>query len=500
MRGIGISFPGVRALDGVDLSVGRGRVLALCGENGAGKSTLMKILAGVVPHGAYEGEVRIDGAVVRFASTRDAEDRGVAIIHQELSLFPDLPVEENLFVGRERARRGVVDRERTRAEARALLARLGIDVDPRTPVRDLPLAQAQLVEVARALSRAADVLVLDEPTSALGEAEVERLFGILRGLRTEGLTMIYISHRMDEIRAVCDEAAVLRDGRAVLPPTPIARLTKDEIVRAMVGREVAAAGPRPAHAPGAPVLEVRNRSVRHPRRPGAYVVRDLSFEVRAGEVLGIYGLMGAGRTEALTSLSGGYPPSACEGDVRIEGRALRLRGPGDAIAAGIALVPEDRKGQGLVLGLSVGENMVLPSLADVAARGVVDPERARALVAAQVETLRVRTPSAAQTVRNLSGGNQQKVVLGKWLARRPRVLLLDEPTRGVDVGAKAEIHAIIGRLKEAGVAVVLATSELSELLEVSDRVMVMRAGRSRGFFDRAEATAERLGALATGNA
>jgi D-xylose transport system ATP-binding protein len=515
LRGIVKDFPGVRALDGVTLAVDKGRILALCGENGAGKSTLMKILSGIYPYGEYEGEIVIEGEIRRFTGTRDAEEHGVAIIHQELNLFHELTVAENLYVGHEAVGRfgglgagaargagaacGVVDWGRTYAAASAIIRQYDLDLDPAAPVHDLKLGQMQLVEIIKALERRARILVLDEPTSALSDTEVEKLFRIMRRLQADGVTMVYISHKIDELKRICDEVAVLRDGKSVMAPAPASGMTKDDIVRAMVGRDLTDLYPRVETTPGRPLLEVEDWQVRHPLLPGEFLVVDVSFTVRAGEVFGIYGIMGSGRTEVITSIFAGFPTNCWDGTLKIAGREVSFRGPRDAIDAGVALVTEDRKLFGLVLGLSVGANISLPSLDRVARAGVVDDAAERNTQDRLIRELRIKTPSAEQLVGNLSGGNQQKVVLAKWLATGPKVLLLDEPTRGVDIGAKQEIYHLINELKKQGVAVVMVTSEMPELLGMSDRLMVMHEGWQVGTFERGEIDAERLGALATGN-
>ncbi len=500
LRNIIKDFPGVRALDGVSLTVDKGRILALCGENGAGKSTLMKVLSGVYPHGEYEGEIVIDGEARAFKGTREAEDQGVAIIHQELNLFSELTVAENLFIGHESSRGGIVDWGESYSRAFALMREYNLDLDPAAHVNELKLGQMQLVEIVKALERKAKILVLDEPTSALSDTEVDKLFTIMRRLRDDGVTMVYISHKIDELKRICDEVAVLRDGRSVLAPTPTAGMTKDDIVRAMVGREITDRYPHVETAPGRPVLEVEDWQVRHPLLPGEFLVADVAFQVRAGEIFGIYGLMGSGRTEILTSIFAGFPAECWDGKIRIDGQTVQYTTPGEAIDAGVALVTEDRKLFGLILGLSVGANISIASLNRVSHNGVIDDAAEWNKNERLIKELKIKTPSADQIVRNLSGGNQQKVVLAKWLATGPKVLLMDEPTRGVDVGAKQEIYNLINELKKQGVAIVMVTSELPELLGMSDRVMVMHEGWQVGTFARGEIDAEKLGALATGNA
>jgi ABC-type sugar transport system ATPase subunit len=499
LRGIGKDFPGVRALDGVDLTLEGGRILALCGENGAGKSTLVRILSGVYPHGSYEGEIVIDGTTRRFSGTREAEEAGVAIIHQELSVFPEMTVAENIFIGHEDSRRGVIDWAEVHDAARRHLRRHGLDLDPAAKVQDLKLGQRQILEIARALHRNARILVLDEPTSALSARDVETLFAIMKRLRDDGAILIYISHRIEELRRICDDVAVLRDGKSVLKPTPFASLSKEEILRAMVGRDVSDRYPHLEVARGPALLEVEEWQVRNPLLPGEFMVADVNFKVHAGEIFGIYGMMGSGRTEVVTGIFAGFPPECFDGTLKIAGRTVSFREPRDAIAAGVAFVTEDRKYLGLALDLSVGANLSLPSLGRVASWGVIDEAADRDRQKRVADELRIKTPSLDQFVRNLSGGNQQKVVFGRWLATEPQVLLLDEPTRGIDVGAKQEIYRLLNDLKSRGVAIVMVTSDLPELLGMSDRVMVMHEGWQVGTFDRREFDVERIGALATGN-
>jgi ABC-type sugar transport system ATPase subunit len=469
---IGKSFPGVRALHDVSLEIQRGEVLGLVGENGAGKSTLIKILGGV--HGDYRGELRMGGRVRRFRSPREAREAGIAVVHQELSLVPEMSIAENLMLGREPARFGIVDGARLEAEAREALARVIPDaLDLATPVGRLGVGVQQLLEIARALAERAQVIVLDEPTAALTGGEIERLFAIIRERRAAGTSFIYISHRLDEIAAVCDRVAILRDGELVeIVPGDA---PSDAIVAAMTGKElgdVHARGARDAVA-GKPVLEVERLSVAHPSRPGVRVVDELSFEVRAGEVVALAGAMGAGRTATLSALFG-IARSSVSGTVRVDGVPVALTSPRAAIAAGLALVPEDRKALGLVLSLGVAENLALSSL------GRFDPLHVRASALVRVREMSIKVPSLDAEVATLSGGNQQKVVIGKWLELAPRVLLLDEPTRGVDVGAKVEIYRLIEELTGQGHAVVLASSDLPEVVRLADRVLVLREGTLAG--------------------
>jgi len=497
LRHVTKDFPGVRALDGVSFDLVPGEVHALCGENGAGKSTLIKILAGYWPHGSYGGEVVLDGAPVRFASLRDAERHGIALIAQELALVPELSVAENLMLGREPVRHGLVDWRRIFSEARRGLLRVGLDVDPRRPVRELGVGQQQMVEIARALLKDARILVLDEPTAALTEADTSRLLALLRELRAHGVSSIYISHRLDEVFAIADRITVLRDGRSV-GGGPRGELGRDAVIALMVGREVKDLYPRPAPSAGPFALRVESWCVADPANPGRFVVRDVSFDVRQGEVLGVAGLLGAGRTALLSSLFGAaLAPTS--GRLALGDGPWRapFASPAEAIAAGFALVSEDRKRYGLVLEADLRENLTLATLRRYR-RGPLLDHRARERAAgAQVEALRIRAPGLGAIAGQLSGGNQQKAVLGKWLLARPRVLLLDEPTRGIDVGARAEVYQLVEGLAAQGLAVVLVSSDLPEVLGLAHRVLVLSQGRRTGLMDWRDATPERVMAAAT---
>jgi ABC-type sugar transport system ATPase subunit len=496
MREITKTFPGVRALDGVTFDLYAGEIHALVGENGAGKSTLMKVLGGVYPHPEYGGEIRIKGEVQRFGNIRQAESAGIAVVYQELSLVKDMTVGENIFLGREPRKFGIVRWEELYRRAHQLLKDLRLPIDPRTPVRNLGIGQQQLVEIAKALSQDARILVLDEPTAALTDAEVETLVAILNQLRARGVGMVYISHKLEEVFRLSDRITVLRDGRTV--GTEAARaLDQPRVIARMVGREVGDIFPKALHEPGETVLEVRGVTVEDPNVAGKLLVDRVSFDVRRGEVLGIAGLMGAGRSDLLMALFGAHA-GRVRGQLLIEGRPVRISNPAEAIRYGIGFVTEDRKRFGLVLDQTILNNMTLASLPHVSGRFITDADAEAAAGERMSRDLRVKARNVFTIAGTLSGGNQQKVVLAKWLLTKPRVLFLDEPTRGIDVGAKQEIYAQINTLASTGLAIVLVSSELPEVLGLSDRVLVLHEGRITGEFTRSQATPEKVMACATG--
>ena len=492
--GVGKSFPGVRALDGVSVAVYPGEVLAVVGENGAGKSTLMKILAGVYRPDA--GELRRDGEAVSFAGPADAIEAGVSLIHQELSLAENLTVAENLFLGRELTIPALghwLRKSAMRDAGRGMLARVGLAESLlNARVGTLSPGQKQLVEIARALGRDATVLIMDEPTSSLTQTETQRLYEVIDGLRADGVSVVYISHRLAEVTRLADRAVVLRDGR-FSADLPKAKLTHDAIVKHMIGRDLTQYFPRNHRKPGGKVV-LELDGVRYHGGPP----HGASLTVRAGEVLGMAGLVGAGRTELAEAVFGVRPVTA--GTVTLDGREVNFRNPTDAIRAGVLLAPEDRRLHGLILEASVGANLSLPNLDRVSTASFIAPGREAELHRTMIARLGVKTPSPAQTVGFLSGGNQQKVVFGKWLARGPKVLILDEPTRGVDVGAKGEIYALIDELCGQGVAVWMVSSDLEELLGLSDRVAVMHEGAIAGELTGDAMTEEAVMTLATGGA
>lgn len=489
MRGIFKSYPGVQALRGVDLSVAPGQVMGLVGENGAGKSTLLKVLAGATS--ADAGTVEVDGVATVMRHPRDSQGAGIAVIYQELMLAEHVSIAENVFAGREPTRgwRGV-DFGHMHRETARLLGELGVDASPTDRVSELNVARRQMVEIAKALSMDARLIVMDEPTSSLTEDEVETLLGLVRRLRERGVSVVYVSHRMREIFAVADTVTVLRDG-AVVGVEQIDNTTPNTIVKMMVGRDlVDMYGTRAVPLPGSqPVLEVRDLNA------GPRVV-DVTFSAGSGEIVGIAGLVGAGRSETALAVFGYTKVTG--GTVHVDGTEVQVRGPVKAIEAGIAYVPEDRKLQGLFLGLSIRANMSSACLDAVCSKGLVSGREDRKLAERLLRELQVKAPSVETTAGTLSGGNQQKVVLARWLARRPRVLILDEPTRGVDVGAKSEIYRLIRDVAADGVAVVVISSELPEVLGLADRVLVMREGRLVGELDAEEANEERVMAMATG--
>jgi ribose transport system ATP-binding protein len=486
MKGISKSFGPVRVLDGIDFSVAGGEIHALVGENGAGKSTLMKILSGA--YSADSGSILIDGEAAPIRSTRDAEALGIAIIHQELNMIPQLSVMDNLFLGREPNRFGVIERRRLRRDSASWVSKVGAgQIDVKRTAETLSIGLQQLVEIAKALSLNARVLIMDEPTASLTDREIGTLFEIMRDLKSRGVGIVYVSHRMEEIFKICDRVSVLRDGHFV-GERLVAETGFDEIVKMMVGRELKERFPKREVSLGPVRLKVDDLTDQGH-------ITDIHFEVRSGEVLGIAGLIGAGRSRILNMLFGVNRRTA--GEVLLDGKPLSIENPADAIAAGLGFVTEDRKSQGLVLGLSLRENVTLVHLKKYAHGGIIDRKAEDAAAKELMDELQIRARDAELEVRALSGGNQQKVVFAKWLAEPPKVLLLDEPTRGVDVGGKAEIYHTINRLAAAGTAIVMVSSELPEVLAMSDRILVMREGRQAAIFDAKSTNQEQVIAAAT---
>lgn len=496
MMNITKEFPGVKALNNVNFKVRQGEIHALCGENGAGKSTLMKVLSGLYTTGTYSGEIQINGEKKEFHTITDAENAGISIIHQELALVKDMTIGENIFLGREPTKRGMIEWDQLYHNASVWLNRVGLHVSPDTLIGSLGIGQQQLVEIAKALSKHTKILILDEPTAALTESEVEILMDILHQLRRDGVSCIYISHKMPEVFRISDSITVLRDGQTIATQDT-AQTNDDQVISLMVGRELTDRYPRVEHKPGEVVLEVRNYSVWHNEKKDQRIIRDVHFTVRKGEILGIAGLMGAGRTELVTSLFGAYGGKS-EGDVQIEGRVVNIRTVADAIRAGIGLVSEDRKRQGLVLGMDVKTNTTLATMDRVSRFGVINDNEEIKWSQKYVQELRTKTSSVETPVGTLSGGNQQKVVIGKWLMSNPKILIMDEPTRGIDVGAKYEIYNLMNRLVDQGVAIIMISSELPEILGMSDRILVMCEGQFVKEMNYREATQENIILAATG--
>mgnify|MGYP006421295389 FL=1 len=477
----------MKALKGVDLHLKAGEILAVIGENGAGKSTLMKILAGVQEYD--EGEVLVDGLTVRFKGVEDAFDKGIALIHQELNLADNLDVAANIFLGREPRKAGLLDKARMRRESSSFLDRVGLKVSPDQIVSDLTIGHQQMIEIAKALSVDARVLIMDEPTSSLSQHETEQLFKVIKDLASKNVAIVYISHRLSEVRELADRVTVLRDGDNA-GELFRQETTHDNMVRLMVGRDISKYYALEPRSHGAVALKVdKVRTIQNPKHA-------LSFEIKSGEIVGVAGLVGAGRTEMLQTLFGVMP--ALDGSMEVQGHSVVIRSPIQAIQNGLALVPEDRKQQGLVLEMAVRENMSLASLGRDQNKGFLNHRREQDISREMVAEMKIKTPSDLQEVQYLSGGNQQKVVLGKWLAMKPRVLFLDEPTRGIDVGAKQDIYKLMEKLAEEGVAILFVSSEMEEIIGMSDRAIVMHEGKLTGTLMRDELTEESVMQLATG--
>jgi D-xylose transport system ATP-binding protein len=498
IRNVTKRFPGVTALDNVSFQVRRGEVHGLCGENGAGKSTLMKILSGVYPYGSYEGTIIYDGSELKLVERpiQRARELGIAIVYQELMLVPNMTVGENIFLGKEPVERGAIQWDRLYSEAGELLAKYELNVSPRAPVRTLGVGKMQMVEIAKALSENAKVLILDEPTSALTEAEVDRLMEIIANLKRHDVTCIYITHKLEEFFRIADTITVLRDGK-VVASQPVSHYTLEKLVGYMVGREMKERFPKRHRHIGDVVLSVEGLEALDPNNPTRQVLRGVSFDVRRGEILGIAGLMGSGRSELVNTLFGEFG-RITRGTIRIEGQEVRIHSARDAMRYGLSLVPEDRKLQGLVLIQTILKNISLPNLDQFAGFMRINEDAEIVAASKQAKSLAIKTPSLQARADSLSGGNQQKVVIAKWLLSNPKVLIMDDPTRGIDVGAKYEIYKLMDELASRGVAIILISSELEEVLGMSDRVMVMHQGRSMGTLDISEATQERVMAMATG--
>lgn len=498
IRNVTKEFPGVVALKDVSFKVRRGEIHGLCGENGAGKSTLMKILSGVYSHESYQGEIVMAGEKIEFVqgAIRQAIEKGIAIVYQELALIPQMTVGENIFLGREPVQLGSINWPNLYSHTKELLSQYGLSIPFQAKLSDLPVGKQQMVEIAKALSERASLLILDEPTSALTEKEVDTLMGILKTLKAQGVTCIYVSHKLEEFFRIADSITVLRDGQ-VVDTKPISELTTASIISMMVGREMKERFPRADRKPGEVVLKVEHLQVEDPDQPGKLVIKEASLELRKGEVLGIAGLMGSGRTELVTALFGEFG-KIVGGRVILNGKPVNVRSAREAMRNGISLVPEDRKLLGLVLNQTIVENVALPNMDQFSSfLRIRKHEQLRACLE-YARSLRIKAPNMHVPVNSLSGGNQQKVVISKWLMSKPQVLILDDPTRGIDVGAKYEIYKLINELAEEGVAIVMISSELEEVMAMSDRIVVLSEGRTAGTIDAAEATQEKIMTLAMG--
>jgi D-xylose transport system ATP-binding protein len=491
-------FPGVTALKDVSIKVKRGEIHGLCGENGAGKSTLMKILCGVYPHGTYEGKVIYEGNELHLGSgsIRHAIEEGIAIVYQELALIPKMTVGENVYLGKEPRNGVVIDWNKLYSQTGALLKKYKLSVNPSAIIKDLGVGQMQMTEIAKALSENAKVLILDEPTSALSAAEVEKLFEILRELKSHGVTILYISHKLEEFFRISDTVSILRDGMLVTTQ-PTRELTLEKVVSLMVGREMKERFPKGARKPGEVFFKVTDLHALDPANADREILKGVTFDLKKGEILGIAGLMGSGRTELVSTLFGEFA-RVVKGSVELNGETLTINNAREAMAHGISLVPEDRKRLGLILIQTVLANISLPNLGRFSRWMAIDKNAELSETLKYSKSLSIKAPSVHVAVESLSGGNQQKVVISKWLMSAPKVLILDDPTRGIDVGAKYEIYKLMNSLAESGVAIIMISSELEEVLGMSDRIMVMCEGRSNGTLDRAEADQERIMALATG--
>ena len=494
MRNITKEFPGVKALDGVNLKVKRGTIHALVGENGAGKSTLMNVLSGIYPYGSYTGDIVYNGEVCKFSKITESEEQGIVIIHQELALVPYMTIGENMFLGNERGKAFAIDWDTTYGEADKYLKIVGLADSSRTLIKDIGVGKQQMVEIAKALAKNAKLLILDEPTSSLNEEDSRALLDLLLRFKSEGMTCIIISHKLNEVSYVADEITVIRDGTTIETIDNAGHdIDEDRIIRGMVGREIEDRFPkRPNVKVGDVNMEVKNWTVHHPLYPERKVVDGVSMTVRKGEVVGISGLMGAGRTELAMSLFGRSYGTNISGELLLSGKKATLKNEKAAIKAGLAYVTEDRKGNGLILSNPIRVNTTLANMAGVCDKGVIDYDKEYAVAEEYRHKLRTKCPTVEQNVGNLSGGNQQKVLLAKWMFTDPEVLILDEPTRGIDVGAKYEIYCIINDLVAQGKSVVMISSEMPELLGMSDRIYVMNEGKFVGEFMQEEATQEKM--------
>lgn len=497
MKDIIKEFPGVKALDNVNLKVKKGEIHALVGENGAGKSTLMKVLSGVYPFGTYSGRIMINGQEKRFSNTKDSEIAGVGIIYQELTLVKQMNICENIYLGSEFQKYGVIDWNKAMAETSRLLKEVGLSSSPDTKVVNLGIGKQQLVEIAKALAKNVSLLILDEPTAALNETDSENLLNIIKALRAEGITCIYISHKLKEVKAIADTITILRDGKTIDTFPNDISINEGRIITGMVGRELKQLFPRQEHVAGEVVLETRNLTVYNPELTHKKSIDNVSFVAKRGEILGIAGLMGSGRTELMMSIFGAYGVNK-SGEIYIDNEEVTIKGPRDAIEKGLCYLSEDRKKTGLVLMMDIKENISLSNLNKISTLLGINENEEIKIANDYVKALKIKTPSIEQKVKNLSGGNQQKVVIAKWLMAAPKVLILDEPTRGIDVGAKFEIYNIMNKLVEEGVSIIMISSELPEILGMSDRILVMHEGKLTAELDWKEANQEKIMYFATG--
>lgn len=498
IRNVTKQFPGVTALSDVSLQIKRGEIHGLCGENGAGKSTLMKILSGVYPYGTYEGTILYEDRELKLGegSIQEAIKEGIAIVYQELTLVPNMNVGENVYLGKEPTENGSINWNKLYADTREILQKYHLDVDPTTPVKDLGVGKQQMVEIAKALSENAKILILDEPTSALSEAEISTLMDILHSLKSHGVTCIYITHKLDEFFRITDTVTVLRDGKTVVT-NPTNQLNQQKLVSYMVGREMKERFPKGNRKPGDVIFEVDDLHAQDPTDSSRRVLKGVSFNVRKGEILGIAGLMGSGRTELVTTIFGEYG-KVIQGTIKVQDRELKINSARGAMQNGISLVPEDRKRLGLILIQSILKNISLPNLDRFAGWFRINADEELSAANQQAKNLAIKAPNMEVAAETLSGGNQQKVVIAKWLLSNPKVLILDDPTRGIDVGAKYEIYKLMNELAEQGVAIIMISSDLEEVLGMSDRIMVMSEGRSSPILELADATQEHVMKLATG--
>ncbi|EKQ56217.1 MULTISPECIES: xylose ABC transporter ATP-binding protein [unclassified Clostridium] len=497
MQDIVKEFFGVKALNGVTLKVKKAEVHALCGENGAGKSTLMKILSGEHPAGSFSGKIIFEGKELNQTSIKDSEKAGIAIIHQELALIKQLSIAENIFLGNEIGKNGMVSFSEQLSKTNELLSRVKLNINPLTRAGDLGIGHQQLVEIAKALSKNAKLLILDEPSASLSEGEVEVLMGILEDLRKDGVTCIYISHKLNEVTRICDNVTVIRDG-STIGQVPIKDIDQDKLVQMMVGREMKNLFPREEHKIGEEFFEVKNLNVRDPFNSNLLRVKNANFTLRRGEILGISGLVGSGRTEMVASIYGSFQGEK-NGEIYFEGQKVDIKNPSDALEKGIAMVPEDRKKDGIIAGMSVAKNMTISNLLKYKkALNVIDNDKEMMDVLSYIDEIKIKTASTELAIKNLSGGNQQKVILAKNLLAEPKILILDEPTRGIDVGAKFEIYKLIFKLAKQGISIIMVSSELPEVLGISDRVLVMNEGEIKASLDNDGLTQEMIMAYSVG--